>query len=163
MDNKAFLNKLKKDIVSYFVMPSMWDDMINPNDREKAHKVLKTLVEAYNEWQEGEHSGVDYLFNLNDPEDLKCCIDGGLVSDDIMILTDNYNNAEGMTNYFFFGENYITPKQLTTKELIELLSTHIDEAIIYTLTYGCKSGSDAFKYIYDNYMAKIFEATNDND
>ena len=41
------------------------------------------LLLAYNRWQEDEHSGVDYIFNINNPDDLIDCIKGGLTADEI--------------------------------------------------------------------------------
>ena len=40
--------------------------------------VTLLVLGAYNRFQEDERDGADYIFNINDVNDLKCCIDGGM-------------------------------------------------------------------------------------
>ena len=37
---------------------------------EPSEDYLNMLILAYNRWQEDEHSAVDYIFNINNPDDL---------------------------------------------------------------------------------------------
>ena len=47
---------------------------INRNDT----KVIEMVLAAYNRYQEDEHDGVDYLFDITNQNDLKCMVEGGL-------------------------------------------------------------------------------------
>ena len=42
--------------------------------------VLKMVLAAYNDYQESERDGVDYIFDIENTNDLKCCIDGGMTA-----------------------------------------------------------------------------------
>ena len=45
--------------------------------------VLKMVLAAYNDFQEAERDGVDYIFDVENTDDLKCCIDGGMSAKEI--------------------------------------------------------------------------------
>lgn len=151
---KTITSTIKENIVNYLTA-TLWSDMVSTDNREKANKVFNTLIQAYNEWQEGEHFGVEYLFNLNDKDDLICVVKGGMNSKEIAQMVMDKENF-GMTNYFFFGENYTTPKQLTTEQVASLILTNINAIVSYTLAYGAEANTDSFKFIYKNYIATLF-------
>lgn len=151
---KAITSTIKENMVNYLTS-TLWSDMVQQNDTDKANKVFNTLIEAYNEWQENEHFGVDYLFNLYDKDDLICVIKGGMKGEE---LAQMYIDKQcfGMTDFFFFGENYPTPQQLTTEQLASVITSHITQIVSYILAYGVESKSEAFSFIYTNYIATLF-------
>ena len=82
---------------------------------EGSERVFKMVLKAYNDYQESERDGVDYIFNINDQEDLKCCVEGGLTAKEIARVYESQANATG---YFFFGQNHQTPFVLPTREAV---------------------------------------------
>ena len=46
----------------------------------KQGKNLSMLLGAFNQWQEDERSGVDYIFDINNKEDLKYLVDNGMIT-----------------------------------------------------------------------------------
>lgn len=76
---------------------------------------FKVALKAYNAFEEAEHCGVDYIFDLHDKEDLKFMIDGGITLAELAQL-----HTKG-TRYAFFGENYQKPLPLTTDDVKDII------------------------------------------
>lgn len=117
-------------------------------------KVLKTLFIAYNSWQEEEHFGVDYIFNIKNQEDVICCLKGGLSIDEICELYENMKSGE-MSEYFYFGENYTSPKQMEKGGLKRVLFANLNSIVGYMLSHG---ETDEYKDFYDFYISPVFRA-----
>ena len=107
--------KLKNDIISSLNN----DDVLT----------MAIVVNAYNRWNEDEKDGVDYIFNIGKPEDLICCIEGGMTAIDIA----NLYNAK--VTKFMFGQNRETPEPLTFLDLKTLLTDNMDSIIDNVITY----------------------------
>jgi hypothetical protein len=87
------------------------------------------LLLAYNRWQEDEHSGVDYIFNINNPDDLIDCIKGGLTADEIGNFVRVY-----VTPNFLFGCNHkLTP--LSKTKIIKLIIDNLDDIVDCIIAY----------------------------
>ena len=151
---KTITSTIKENMVRYLTA-TLWSDMVSTTNREKANEVFNTLIQAYNEWQDEEHFGVDYLFNLNDKDDLIWAIKCGINSKEIAKMVMDKQNF-GMTDYFFFGQNHTTPKQLNTEQLAAQITTNLDAIVSHTLAYGAEGDTDSFKFIYNNYIATLF-------
>ena len=109
--------------------------------------LISVTLDAYNLYQEEERDGVDYIFNINNADDLKCCVDGGLTANEIAEIVKNVNEKH-YTPYFFFGVNYNRPKQLKEfKELTDQLIANADEVVRKVLAYPFFDGYKQF-YIY---------------
>lgn len=72
---------------------------------------FKKLFDAYNSYQEDECNGEDYIHNINNPDDLICCIKGGLGRNELQGLLNEC--SEKNCDYFLFGENYPTAQIIT--------------------------------------------------
>ena len=80
-------------------------------------KLTTIVLNAYNRYQEDERDGVDYLFDINNKDDVKCCFDGGLsISEFVSAYFDR--ETRHLTSYFFFGVNHPKPSFITSKELL---------------------------------------------
>ena len=77
---------------------------LESNDKEFTAIVLA----AYNRYQEDERDGVDYLFDINNKDDVKCCLDGGLGVQSLAVAYFDYE-ARSYPPYFFFGLNHPKP------------------------------------------------------
>ena len=108
-------------------------------------KATKIIFNAYNEWQEQERDGVDYIFTISKKEDLLCVIDGGMTALEIADIVKSSS-----TGLFLFGCNHTTPDVIETAERLKniLLGT-IDEVVEFALTYPYLS---ATKMLYKHYI-----------
>jgi hypothetical protein len=95
--------------------------------------IFNLVLDVYNEYQENERDGVDYIFDLNNKEDLNVCIKGGLTARMIQKLVDNLD--DGFTQYFYFGCNYPTPISIKFKDLKTNLYNYLDELVDYIIAY----------------------------
>lgn len=107
------------------------------------------LLAAYNRWQEDERGGADYLFNIEKPEDVICCLQGGLTIKQLHSLLD-VNENDGLS-HFYFGVNHSTPTMVTTKQLVSILTTNADEIIKYAIAYP---SVDEYKAIYELFITE---------
>ena len=78
-------------------------------------QLLELVLDAYNTYQEEERDGVDYIFDINKPEDLKSCIDGGMTANEVAWL---YDQSQVNTTLFYFGVNYEKPKPIETYHVL---------------------------------------------
>ena len=109
--------------------------------------LMFVTLNAYNCYQEEERDGVDYIFDLNNADDLKCCVDGGLTATEIAEMVKNVNEKY-YTPYFFFGVNHPSPKQLKdSKELTDQLIANAEEVVRKVLAYPFIDDYKPF-YIY---------------
>lgn len=109
--------------------------------------ILYTL-DAYNRYQEEERDGVDYIFSINNADDLKCCVEGGLTADEIAKIVNNVINKKCYTPYFFFGVNHKSPKQIKDfKELTDQLIANVEEVVRKALAFPFIDGYKEF-YLY---------------
>ena len=116
---------------------------------DKGYKVLKMVLAAYNDFQESERDGVDYIFDINNTDDLKCCIDGGMTAKEIGKLYLGSHNDH--LPYFYFGCNHPQAEPINTlKELRMNLVAWLDELIPNVLAYPY-----AYQSYRDVYMAYV--------
>lgn len=112
----------------------------------KNPKVFDMLIKAYNRVQEDECDGVDYLFNLDNKDDLICCIKGGLTAKDIF----NLYNTIG-TQYFFFGYNHKVLRPILKIELDVQIYSFIETIVEYMFAYPYISEyKDLYTYFVTN-------------
>lgn len=111
-------------------------------------KTFKMVLAAYNTYQESERDGVDYIFNLNDKYDLKCCVEGGLTAQEICGLWLKSQSTH--SEYFLFGCNYSEPQQFATiGEVRDNLIYWLDDMLPYVLAYPHLYGKVYEKYVTD--------------
>lgn len=119
---------------------------------ENGDKVLKMVLAAYNDFQESERDGVDYIFNIDNRDDLKCCVDGGMTAQDICGLW--LGSQSKHLQYFYFGCNYPQPQPINTwKELRMNLVAWLDELLPNVLAYPYAYQS--YKDIYTAYVTDV--------
>lgn len=98
-------------------------------------KDITPFVIAYNTYQDDERGAVDCLFNIDDKVDLVTCVGGGLTANEIYHLVNNFISTHNYSSYFFFGENYPNPRQLTATELKNQLIGWGEEVVTYLINY----------------------------
>ncbi len=147
---ESILNHLKNKMVA-----NIEHDLANKNKTEGYYTLFELVLNAYNAYQEEERDGVDYIFNINNIEDVKCCLNGGMTIDELATI---YNESKVNTSpYFFFGVNHKVPNVFWNEvEVIGQLVTHLYEIIPCVIAYVVYN--DAYKKLYEycitNYMTE---------
>lgn len=122
---------------------------IEKDFNEDNKEAIMVFLNAYNEWQENERDGVDYIFDINNQEDLECVVKGGMTAYEIAMIWAKPNYASH--GFFFFGCNYPTPKMLTDAESLKnTLLGHVYEVVEFVLTYPYLSKA---QHLYRYYIS----------
>ncbi len=111
--------------------------------------VLKMVLAAYNDYQESERDGVDYIFDIENTDDLKCCINGGMTAKEIGGL---YLGSQSRhLRYFYFGCNHQTPKPIADWETLrEQLVSWLPELVRNVLAYPY--AYESYRQLYVKYV-----------
>lgn len=92
------------------------------------------VLNAYNRYQEDEHDGVDYIFDIRKGEDLKCCIDGGMTAQELASINEECTRTEKNTPYFMFGQNHKQGEVIPTwAQLKRILGVSLHEVVMLML------------------------------
>lgn len=137
----AYFNEISKSSLVYDLQQG-----VIHND-----EIFYEVFSAYNRYQEDERDGVDYIFDLNNKEDLICAINGGLTTAEIVCLWRN--NAE--PTYFLFGCNHPKPNPMSVNDVKNTLVGHLDELIDYIIAYPWV---EEYRVLYTRFITnKIIE------
>jgi len=102
-----------------------------PNDCMPIMDILK----VYNDYQENEKDGIDYIFNMNNNEDLICIIKGGCTAYEIGMAFISNTNKRNNTSFFFYGINHPKIEMLNLLEIYNILILYREEIAMYILKY----------------------------
>ena len=115
------------------------------------------MLEAYNLWQEDTHDGVDYIFNINNKDDVIYLLqnDKNIQVRDISSLYINQYNNNG-TPYFRYGQNYeYHPKVLMSmKQLKTQLIDNAEWVITHLFLFA--NNTDTYHKIFNMYIGNLF-------
>lgn len=119
---------------------------------DKGWKVFRMLLRAYNDYQESERDGVDYIFDINNTDDVIHCISGGMTMEEMVRLWNG--SQSNHTEYFLYGVNYDEAKVFYTYEqvvsnLIGWLDEVLSDIIAYPWYY------DSYKEVYTAYVSDV--------
>lgn len=95
---------------------------------------LDMFLKAYNRWQEDEHNGVDYIFNINNPDDLIDCIKGGLTADEIANFVNSIKGWANSIPNFLFGCNH-NLQPLCNGDIYNLIYNNLDDIVDCIVAY----------------------------
>ena len=128
------------------------------HDIKAGNKEIREIVlKAYNQYEDTEHDGVDYLFDLNNQNDLKCCVKGGMGAKEIAHLYFDMK-AHHFTPYFFFGVNYDTPQGIATEEhLNDILIGYLEDVLAHVIAYpySGKAYENLYRLCITEYMINL--------
>ena len=126
------------------------------NDDVNAGKNLNMLLAAYNEWQEDEKDGANYIFDINNDKDLKFVVDRGLLSaQGIAFVVDKCE-----TGLFQFSGNDPDAgvRGIDIEELKKTLTNTSNTFIRYVIMYAVRCGSNsAYANVYEEYIVPVLE------
>lgn len=120
-------------------------------------EILGQVLNAYNRYQEDERDGADYIFDFNNPDDLKCMVSGGLTAQEIAWGIE-FAKQNGYLPLYRFGDTTIENVNLTAvgnrSDLIRLMDAYLDTIIPYVILYPYV---DEYKVIYLRALTEVVE------
>ena len=145
--NKSVRNSL--EALHETIVRSIELDLNNPLKKDE----LQLVLAAYNRYQEDEHDGDNYIFNIDDVDDLKCCVDGGLTANEI------YQMVKLNCKHFTFGRctmfDRATYKIITDIDLHVLLWGYLEDVVWCALKYV--SRCEEYAALYEHYVTESVE------
>lgn len=127
----------------YVIKSNIRLNLLNNNE-----EIRTLLLKAYNRYQEAERDGANYIFNINDKDDLKCCIECGLTAYDIVAIVGKNPNA-----MFLFGANHDVPLVLSEQGIDDMILAHLDDMLPCMLAYHETEGYlELYDYLIANYI-----------
>lgn len=111
---------------------------------------LAEWIKAYNHYQENECDGVGYLFNIEDKEDVKVCLEGGMTPKEFYALYTEYK--KGKTPFFLFGVNHPKAELLASyQEIRQLIAENIGGILDVVIDFPYVK---EYECIYTAYIAR---------
>ena len=102
---------------------------------DNGKEFLGIMLRSFNTYCEQQRNGIDYLFDINNSEDLKCCCEGGLGAKDIARLYINFVRNHN-TPLFAYDENHRHPELVPSwYEAAHIFSAFAREIVIDMLAY----------------------------
>ena len=126
----------------------------------KQGKNLSMLLGAFNQWQEDERSGVDYIFDINNKEDLKYLVDNGMITATgiAWVVQNCYTGL-----FQFNGEPDAGIQPISLEMLNRYLIINADDYLPYVIMYAARCGSDsAYAKVYEEYITEVLEKSKFN-
>ena len=126
----------------------------------KQGKNLSMLLGAFNQWQEDERSGVDYIFDINNKEDLKYLVDNGMITATgiAWVVQNCYTGL-----FQFNGEPDAGIQPISVETLNRYLIINADDYLPYVIMYAARCGSDsAYAKVYEEYITEVLERSKFN-
>lgn len=115
----------------------------------KCPQCRQMLLKAYNRYQEDERDGVDYIFDINNQDDLISCVNGGLTASEIIDYNNKVKYLTNMTTHFLFGCNHKEMIPMCTDNIINAIVSVLDEIIDNILAYPWV---DEYRAVYTHYI-----------
>jgi hypothetical protein len=107
------------------------------------------LLKAYNRYQADERDGVDYIFNINNQDDLITCIQGGLTAEEIVKFHNRVNSWINPTPHFLFGCNHKEMKPMGRDNIIDAIVAVLDEMLDNIIAYPWV---EEYRAVYTHYI-----------
>lgn len=128
------------------------------NDIKTDEKVLTMVHAAFNRWQEDEHDGNDYLFDLTDKADLKYLVEYcDITAVDIYQVMKEITENAGITAYVKWDETSVNKLRPigTIQDLHRLFIGSLDIMLPIVITYATRC--EEYGEIYDRYITEVLE------
>lgn len=112
---------------------------------------MQVLLDAYNYWQENEYDGANYIFDINNKDDVKF-----LVNKDHITTTDIVWIVGAKENLFKFNDSGI--ELLSDEEAIEIIKNNLDGILQCMFLYVARCGEDSpYAKLYEYYITDKLE------
>ena len=108
------------------------------------------LLKAYNRYQADERDGVDYIFNINNQDDLITCIQGGLTAEGIVNFHNKVRSWVIPTPHFLFGYNHKEMTPMGSDNIVDAIVAVLDELIDNIIAYPWV---EEYRAVYTHYIS----------
>ena len=143
MENKNIVKELVHKLCETIT------DRIENELKSKDEETISLIFDCNNDYQESQRGGVDYIFDLNNQEDLRCCVEGGLTWKEIAKMEEIDICGR---NPYFFGVNHEQPRQIKSMdELIGELIMWVEEIVRDVMNTPYAYGS--YSQLYTKYVS----------
>lgn len=117
-------------------------------------KNINLCISAYNYWREEECDGQNYIFNIDDKDDLKY-----LVENEMITASGIAYIIRQKTHLFVFeGDVDAGVRLISPNELIEKLIVNATYYMAYAIMYVGRCGNDSpYANIYDEYVTTYIQ------
>jgi hypothetical protein len=117
-------------------------------------KNVELCLNAYNSWQELECDGKNYIFNIDNADDLKYLVDNDMITASGISWV-----LEHESHFFIFeGEINAEVKILSLDKVIEILLANATDYMTCAIMYVGRTGVDSpYANIYEEYVTSIIE------
>lgn len=124
------------------------DDIVN--DLNKGNNV-QILLDAYNYWREQECDGVDYIFDINNKDDLKF-----LVNHDMITSAEIAYVFTSQDKRFVYNETHNNIELLNFTETLCYITDSLENILMCMFMYVNLGGLDKNPYcvLYNEYITK---------
>lgn len=103
----------------------------------------------------GIESENEQIYDFNNKEDLKACIDNGMDAEDIAYLVNKYREDKDNTQFFTYSNDVVYGLHILSKaDVTKAISKQIDQIAYNTLKYPYK---DAYAELYREFVVPMIE------
>lgn len=122
--------------------------------------VLEMVLKAYNRFQEDERDGADYIFDIDDKDDLAYLVNNcDITAQDIWRIVNTMGENDYLP-YFHIGYNYPQPHIIgRLKDLQRNLIAWLDELLPFVFKYVTRC--EEYQAIYEHYVTEYLEEKTD--
>lgn len=137
-------------------MISLFNDIVNEVSRSiwgdlNSGRNVQKLLDAYNYWQEQEYDGVNYIFDINNKDDVK-----HLVNNDLLTTTDIVWIMGAKEDLFIFTDAGI--ELISHERAINIIKDNIESILHSMFLYIARCGGNSpYGEIYEEYVTQILE------
>ena len=148
------MDREDKDVLKELVweLSTIIEERVEAAIRSKDSQMILCVLNAHNAYEETCGNGNNYIFDLNNQDDLSTCVKGGLTWTDIAKMEEHDYYGK---NLFLFGEKYPTPKQIEDEnELVSILCRNLGEIIdeVLKAPYSYPSYSEIYNLYVTYYL-----------
>jgi hypothetical protein len=111
---------------------TLLSNFIETSFNENRTDYILKIINVYNRYQEDEKDGVDYLFNIDNKEDVITCLKGGMDLNELVKLHKQKNNS---SKWFLFGQNHLKPFIVCYSVLKHYLLSYANEIAKCIIAY----------------------------
>ena len=137
-------------------MISLFNDIVNEVSRSiwgdlNSGRNVQKLLDAYNYWQEQECDGVNYIFDINNKDDVK-----HLVNNDSLTAIDIVWIMGAKEDLFIFTDAGI--ELISYEKAIDIIKKNTESILQCMFLYVARCGSNSpYSEIYEEYITQILE------
>ena len=115
-------------------------------------EAIDIVLGAYNQMQDDERSGIDYIFNIHNDNDLKYLVDNGMINAET--IADIVNNSRDFVDGLFFFNGGALP----VPNITATLTMWLEEITKFVILYVGRGKDTAYQAYYEHFFVdKVYQ------